>query len=338
MKRVLSLVLVIALVLSLFVGCSDDKGRVLFNVDLEDYVELGEYKDVKVNKKSDEYLKVRDGIISYDVETYGLYNHKTEGIVQNGDTVNIDYVGKKDGVAFDGGTASGYDLQIGSGTFIDGFESGLIGKKIGSTVDLNLKFPDNYGNELAGAKVVFTVTINYVKSTEPKTPEQFYKSFGFSKVEEYYQKLEDRTLNEFLQQTVVESSKIIDYPQVDIDLMYPYYYQNFQYSVQNNYGVTMEQYLAQTGQTEAGIKTLLIDNEIKPAMKQQMIWYAILDEEGIEITKDEIEAKIKEIIAQNGDASIKRGDVIEQLGEYYIEVLVASEKAFKVLKDNAEIK
>jgi len=339
MKRVLSLFLVMVLILSLFAGCSDDKGRVLYNVDLDDYIELGEYKGIKVDKTSDEFLKVRDSIISYDVELYGLYNHKTSGKVKDGDTVNIDYVGKKDGVAFEGGTASGYDLEIGSGTFIDGFESGLIGKKIGSTVDLNLKFPDNYGNaELAGAKVVFTVKINYVKSTDTKTPEEFYKSLGYSKVEEYYENLEERTVEEFLQQAVIEKSKILDYPQEDIDLMYPYYYQNYVYSIQNNYGITMEQFYSQTGQTESGFKTTLIASDIKPAMQQQMIWYAVLDKEEIEITKEDTEAKIKEIIAQNGDSSVDRADVIENLGEYYIEILVVSEKAFDVLKSNAKIK
>lgn len=339
MKKVLSLVIVLVLVLSLFAGCSEDKGRVLYNVDLEDYVELGEYKGIKIDKKSDEFLKVRDSLISYDVETYGFYNHKTSGEVKNGDTVNIDYVGKKDGVAFEGGTASGYDLEIGSGTFIDGFESGLIGKTIGSTVDLNLKFPDNYGStELAGAEVVFTVKINYVKSTEAKTPEEFYKSLGLSKVEDYYEKLEERAIDEFLQQTVVDSSEILEYPQADIDLMYPYYYQNYEYTIQNNYGMTMEQFYSQTGQTESGFKTTLIASDIKPAMQQQMLWYAILDAEEIEITKEDTEAKIKEIIAQNGDSSVDRADVIENLGEYYIEVLVASDKAFKILKDNAEIK
>lgn len=339
MKRILSLVLVMLLVLSCFAGCSDDKGRVLYNVDLEDYVELGEYKDIEVDKTSEEYLKVRDSLISYDVETYGLYNHKTEGEVKDGDTVNIDYVGKKDGVAFDGGTAQAQDLVIGSNSFIDGFESGLIGKKIGSTVDLNLTFPQNYHQAtLAGAKVVFTVTINYVKSTEPQTPEQFYKYLGHSSVEEYYKKLEENTINEFLQQTVINASEVLDYPQEDLDLLYPYYYQNFEYTVQNQGGMTMEQFYTQSGQTAQSVKTMLIDEQIKPAMKQQMIWYAILDEEGIEITKEDTEAKIKEIIAQNGDASIERADIIEQLGEYYIEVLVASEKVFELLKDNAKIK
>lgn len=83
--------------------------------------------------------------------------------VKDGDTVNIDYTGYKDGEAFDGGSTNGAgaDLEIGSGTYIDGFESGLIGKKVGDTVDLDLTFPENYGaSDLAGADVTFTVTIN----------------------------------------------------------------------------------------------------------------------------------------------------------------------------------
>ena len=88
----------------------------------------------------------------------------TEGReVADGDTVNIDYTGYKDGEPFDGGSTNGAgaDLTIGSNTYIDGFESGLIGKKVGETVDLNLTFPEDYGVEdLAGADVVFNVTIN----------------------------------------------------------------------------------------------------------------------------------------------------------------------------------
>ncbi len=83
--------------------------------------------------------------------------------VKEGDTVNIDYTGYKDGKAFDGGSTNGNgaDLEIGSHTYIDGFESGLVGKKVGETVDLNLTFPEDYGApDLAGADVVFTVTIN----------------------------------------------------------------------------------------------------------------------------------------------------------------------------------
>ena len=81
-----------------------------------------------------------------------------------GDTANIDYSGTKDGVAFDGGTAEGYDLKLGSGTFIDGFEDGVIGMNVGDEKDLNLKFPDNYGSaDLAGQEVVFHVKLNQLK-------------------------------------------------------------------------------------------------------------------------------------------------------------------------------
>ena len=109
----------------------------------------------------------------YYLEDYDdLVVKKEEGTVENGDNVNIDYVGKKDGEAFEGGTAEGQDLVIGSGSFIDGFEEGLIGKEIGSTVDLNLTFPEDYGvEELNGADVVFTVTINYVSQMPEITDE-----------------------------------------------------------------------------------------------------------------------------------------------------------------------
>ena len=159
MKRIASVLLVLCLLLS-FAGCKQDKGRELYNLNLEKYVELGDYMGVKVDTKSDDFKQIENSLISSDVANYDLYVVKKEGKVEKGETVNIDYEGKKDGVAFEGGTAKGYNLTIGSGQFIDGFEDGLIGKEVGTTVDLNLTFPENYGNEeLNGADVVFTVKI-----------------------------------------------------------------------------------------------------------------------------------------------------------------------------------
>lgn len=88
---------------------------------------------------------------------------KNEGTIKEYDVVNIDYVGKINGATFEGGSAEGYNLGIGSGTFIDGFEEGLVGVETGKTVDLSLKFPDDYqSSDLAGKEVVFTVTVNYI--------------------------------------------------------------------------------------------------------------------------------------------------------------------------------
>ncbi len=101
--------------------------------------------------------------ISVNTEATPALNTDEGLVVEEGDTVNIDYTGYKDGEAFDGGSTNGAgtDLTIGSDMYIDGFEDGLIGHKVGETVDLNLTFPENYGaTDLAGADVVFTVTIN----------------------------------------------------------------------------------------------------------------------------------------------------------------------------------
>ena len=127
-----------------------------------DYVTLGEYKGLTVQDQPVEVTEEQiDSEVEYYIQLADALESVTEGTVEEGDTANIDYEGKLNGEAFDGGTAKGYDLIIGSDSFIDGFEDGLIGVAVGETVDLPLTFPENYGNEeLAGQDVVFTVTVN----------------------------------------------------------------------------------------------------------------------------------------------------------------------------------
>lgn len=141
----------------------------LKDLGVEQYVTLGEYKGLEVAVAAP---SVEDA--EWEQRTWQVYTGSfpaergiTDRAVAEGDTANIDYEGKKDGVAFDGGTASGYNLVIGSGSFIDGFEEGLVGVLPGETVDLNLTFPEGYGNaDLAGQEVVFTVTVNYIIPSE----------------------------------------------------------------------------------------------------------------------------------------------------------------------------
>lgn len=129
-------------------------------------IEIGNYKGLSLTAVKEEVTdaKLEDELkrllAEYPAEVTGRP-------AKDGDTANIDYVGTKDGVAFQGGTADGYDLVLGSGTFIDGFEDGVIGMNVGEEKDLDLTFPENYGNaELAGQAVVFHVTLNYIKSSE----------------------------------------------------------------------------------------------------------------------------------------------------------------------------
>ena len=336
MKRILSLALCVIMALLSLAACGE-KDRTLYKSGLKKYVDLGEFKGIEIDTKSDEYAKAYEATVNSDVENHKFYEKKTEGKVAKGDTANIDYVGKKDGVAFDGGTAQGYDLTIGSGSFINGFEDGLIGVEIGSTVDLNLTFPENYGNdELNGAKVVFTVKVNYVTTTTPLTPDKFYGELKFANVQEYEKDAKERTVKDMLLSKLNESSKIKDYPQEDLDLLYNSAKDIFVQNVES-YGYTFETYISTTGTTEEKFKEELITNSVKPMMDNQMLLYYVFDEADLEFNQNEIAAEAQEIADEIGN-----GVTVEKVKEYYgehsLEYYVISEKALQYMYDNAKIK
>lgn len=163
--------------------------------EVEKYVTLGSYEGMSVEVAGDFEVSEED-VINYINDMLAYYPNYTDTdkqVVEEGDCVNIDYEGKKDGVAFDGGTAQGHVLEIGSNSFIDGFEDGLIGAKVGETRDLNLTFPENYQSaELAGADVVFTVTVNKIVDKEIVTYDELTDDFvtsnfnGMESVEALY--------------------------------------------------------------------------------------------------------------------------------------------------------
>ena len=144
----------------------------------ESSVKLGEYKGIAVTVTE---ASVTDEEVENQIQQ--VLNSKAEyrevdRAAQTGDQVNIDYKGLLDGEAFEGGTAEGYDLTLGSGSFIDGFEDGLVGAVKGDQKDLNLTFPDPYPNnpDLAGKEVVFEVTVNAVKERSiPELTDEFVK-------------------------------------------------------------------------------------------------------------------------------------------------------------------
>lgn len=163
MKKKMRNVAAALAVMCLLAGCGSAP---LHQMNVDKYVTLGDYRNISVEVEpyevSDEDLKdmLAEVYRGYANEEFGTVDRA----VQDGDTAIIDYVGTQDGVAFEGGTAEGAWLTIGSGSYIDGFEDGLIGVKPGETVDLNLTFPLDYKNnpDLAGAAVVFSVTVKHV--------------------------------------------------------------------------------------------------------------------------------------------------------------------------------
>lgn len=185
-KRTMALIATACTASVLMVGC---QAGGLSN----EYVTVGDYKGIEVAFEG-EKVQVTDtdvdAKIEYILSGYAEKIEVTGRAAQNGDIANIDYVGTKDGVAFDGGSAQKFDLTLGSGTFIDGFESGIVGHNVGETFDLNLKFPDAYHSaELAGKEVVFTVTLNSLSVEEvPELTDEFVKenlSDTATTIEEY---------------------------------------------------------------------------------------------------------------------------------------------------------
>lgn len=336
MKRILSLVLVMILTSVVFAGCGKTD-RVLYNEKLTKYIDLGEYKGIKIDTASDEYKKVYDSIISSDIQNNNFYSEipVTDGIVENNDIVNIDYKGKKNGVAFDGGTAEGYDLTIGSSSFIDGFESGLIGKKIGETVDLNLTFPKDYGNEeLNGAAVVFTVKINSAK--KPLAASEYCKELGFGSEANYLKNVNEKAAKEILVSKLVKSSKIKKYPEKEQSLIYDKTKEQFEQGI-SSYGYDFASYLSMVGQTEEQFKNDTITNQIKPLMDAQMVLYAVLDKEKLEVTSNDINAQAENVVKQyNNEVTVEQ--VKEYYGEYQLEYMAVNEKAINIIYKNAVIK
>ena len=174
MKKKIALFLTTMLAVGVLSGCGAKEPASLKDTEVEKYVTLGEYKGLEINTQA------LAGVNEAEVEALlnqvyqGAISLENGGIidraVEEGDTINLDYEGKKDDVAFDGGTAAGQSLTIGAGQFIDGFEEGLVGVMPGETVDLDLSFPEVYDSnpDLAGAAVVFTVTVNYIMPTDLK--------------------------------------------------------------------------------------------------------------------------------------------------------------------------
>lgn len=186
-KRILAAVFAGLMVICMAAGCAKPK------------VTLGQYKGLELTDVSDAELEAQ---MTEILEAYAGLVEVDRAAVE-GDTVNIDYVGTLDGVAFDGGTAEGYDLELGSGSFIDGFEDGLIGATKGQTLDLNLTFPETYSNnpDLAGQAVVFTVTVNLVQETQVPEWNDEFAAENFADIATTGEELKQVLLEEMRQDT-----------------------------------------------------------------------------------------------------------------------------------------
>lgn len=314
-------------------------------INVGDYVTLGEYKGIEVTAEApavtDEYLQ---SYIDYVLQSNMVTTDITDRAVQNGDFTNIDYEGKIDGVAFDGGTAQGYDLEIGSGSFIPGFEDGLIGAKIGETRDVTVTFPESYpSEEVAGKEAVFTVTVNSIHTeTVPELTDELVKGLegNCSTVDEYRQYAYD-LLMEDEQSThdsnaqmdilakVVENSEFKEPPAEMVTRYYDRIKSNMS-SYAAMYGYDLESFMAATGSSEEQLQ-----ESAQQASREIIAMKAIADAENLDVTDEDMDEELAKNAGDYGYEDVEEYKKALDLKGY--KEYMMTEKVLSFLFDNAVV-
>ncbi|MHB1153015.1 MAG: trigger factor [Eubacteriales bacterium] len=285
-KKTIIFAMLLILIFS-FTGCSQP-----YDFDIPEYLTLGTYSGIEVSLS--EIETELDQRITTLLDDNATENEITDRAVKDGDIANIDYTGTLNGEAFAGGSSTNYDLEIGSGSFIDGFEEGIIGKNIGETFDIKTVFPTDYAYNaaLAGQEVNFNIKINSIKEKIiPELNDDFIKEFtDYETLDEYKTETRKTLKQSYVWNKVIENSVIIKYPEKNVKTYYDNMIDNYtNYAV--NSGYTLETFLnASTGQTiEAFLKEAA--EYAKSQVKQEMIMYSIARTENISLDDDEYKSK-----------------------------------------------
>ena len=324
----------------------DDKG-VTFAVvvTVRPEITLGQYKGLTVKKTEVKKVKPADvdAEISKVRERNARYIEVTDRAVQDGDQVNLDYCGKTDGVAFDGGTAQGQTLTIGSHTFIEGFEEQLVGMNIGETRDINVTFPAEYhAEELKGKPAVFTVTINSITVKElPELDDEFAKDVSeFDTLKDYKadikKHLEERNAKDAeredeskLVEAVVANTKI-DIPEEMIEEQIDQYIEEFKYQLSYQ-GLDIDNYFKYTGTTMEQLRKDHRERAEK-SVHTRLVFEEIVKAEKLKASKKAVEAKIKEYAERAGLDYKEFSASLQPQDAYYFENQAITEELMALLK------
>ncbi len=280
----------------------------VFTLTLKPEVKLGKYKKLDVKKDK---VKVTKEEIEHEIkhmrEDYKEIVIK-DGKIESGDIAVIDFEGFKDGAPFDGGKGENYSLTIGSNTFIPGFEDQLIGHKSGDEVDVNVSFPEDYhAEDLAGEPVVFKVKVHEVKQTKlPELDQDFFEDLNMEGIDSK-EKLEaqvkeniktrkdaqadDKYIDELLEKIAEDTEVDIPYTMVDDEVTHML--EHFKEHIMMQ-GITIEQFYQLTNSSEDKLREEYKDEALK-RIKNRLIIEKIIEVEKIEVTDEEVEAKVEEL-------------------------------------------
>ena len=310
-------------------------------------VTLGEYKGVAVKK---EVTEVTDAQVDARVEQE-RQKQATEVTVEDrpvaeGDTVNLDYAGSVDGVAFAGGTAEGQTLKIGSHTFIPGFEEQMVGMNIGEEKDLHVTFPTEYhAKELAGKEAVFHVKVNGITATElPALDDDFAKDISeFDTLDEYKADIRsklvaqaaERDENAFTNAVIekVMDNATVEIPEAMIERQIDSMMRDFEYRLRAQ-GLKLADFMKYTGQDEKAFRANYRDQAEK-SVKAHLVLEAVENAENFEVSDEEIDAQIAKFAPQTGKSVEELKKTFSESDLEYFKADAIRDKAVKFLTDNA---
>ena len=327
----------------------DDCVSMIAVVPVKPEVKISSYKGMKIKEFA---YNVTDEEVDAELQRVLDRNAKKVAVSDraavNGDIVNIDFVGTVDGVKFDGGEAEGFDLTLGSGQFIPGFEDQVVGMNIGETKDVNVTFPENYQAEnLKGKAAVFAVKLNGIQAKElPELTDEFIKdATGSESIEAYKAKTKerlqdqaDKRANDATENSILEAvaqNTEVEIPQAMIEREIDSLVQKFEYQLMYQ-GLKLQDYLEFLKVTESDFRKNYQEQAKKNVMHQLIISH-IIKEENIEATAEEVDAKI----AQQAKAvekdfeEYKKGMDPRQFEYIRSDIIIT--KLFTMLKENNEM-
>ncbi len=326
-----------------------DERTVLYTFDVTLYPEvtLGQYKGLEAAKDSAE---VTDDEVNAEIEGTRRRNARMltveDRAAEMGDTANINFDGFLDGERFDGGKADEYDLELGSNSFVPGFEEQIVGMKVGEEKDLNITFPESYVEDLAGKDVVFKVKLNSLTTPElPELDDEFAKDVSeFDTLDEYKadvraniakrkdEQVENKFRSDVLRQAVANMT--VDIPAVMIDDKVEEMIRGYA----ANYGLSDRSIELDRLKQMMGLNDEIINSSLRPGaefqVKNDVLVEAIVEAENIEVSDDDVNEYLKKV---GEDVNAKPEDLINYFGMDFIKEECKKEKANSVIFDSAVV-
>ncbi|MBR5662625.1 MAG: trigger factor [Bacilli bacterium] len=318
----------------------------MFTIITKPEVKLGEYKKLGIKKEKAKATKAE-----IDAEVEALRTQCAEIVVKGEkekvaekDTAVIDFEGFVDGKPLEGGKGENFPLEIGSHSFIPGFEEGLVGMKSGETKELNLEFPKDYVKDLAGKKVKFNVTVHEIKTRKlPELGEEFYKDLGYEdmKTEEEFRKevenvlverkqreLDDKFLDECLEKAANNMKVDINDEIIDDEIHRMIHEVEHKLQMQ---GLTIDQYYEFTGLTHEKMHEQMHDEAVK-RIKYRYLIESVADAEKIDFTQKEVDAKADEMAKNYG---VTKEELLKAYGsDEVVKYDMKMHKALEIIKEN----